>query len=244
MDMQRNFTMTRPLAQTARFFSLTLTVALGLATTASAGLVGTTYSIRYDGHVKSGLNVGVEGHSAAAIVFDAFNGTIPVSINPPAPLAPARPLNVNETEFGAPGGKTHAILDIQGDFASGGPDVFVNPLDPAFLLELELQFVDPSIGPTEKLAIDVADPNALYLDNFGVFPIQPATKQVTGLGTAASPLRILLGITPSTLPTNKGRVKVHFFYMEMDRIIPEPTSIGLAMIGLVGLAGLARRRQS
>jgi hypothetical protein len=219
--------------------------------TAVAGLIGTDYYVRYDGHVRNNGNTGVEGHSNT-LPFGTDNiptHEIPVTSNPGAPLSNARVLTVTETEFVAPMMTTHVILDIQGKVSggAGGPDVFVNNLDSnlSFPIQFEGHFYDND--PTQQLVLDLAKTidvgggvshDTVEIENFGTFHKLPlAQKQVSGTGTQADPLRIVLDIPASIVPINNGRVKVHFYFGRVEApIIPEPSTAALVFIGLASLA--------
>jgi hypothetical protein len=215
----------------------------GLESRASGALLlsNTQYSLRYDGHVKNaaGTAFGVEGHAHPSITFNQNESDLPVTTNPAPPLNAAKLLTVSETEVVAPMGKTRAIIDIHG---KSTPSVFTNVMDPNFLVEFEAFFVSNDV--TQGLSIDVNDPNAILVENFGVFhqlPQPPNVVQVSGLGTAVSPLRVFLGISPTLLATDNGRVKVHFLYSPVN--VPEPSALAvlLGIAGLVPVVGGRRR---
>jgi hypothetical protein len=245
----------RRFGQSAFAFVVALAaVALCGSQSAIAGLIGTNYYVRYDGSVRNGANVGVEGHNNT-LPFGTNNiptHEIPVTINPPAPLSNARVLTVTETAFLGPMDTTHAILDIQGKFSAGGPTVFVNNLDAtlAFPVVFEGRFYDSD--PTKALVLDLNKMidvgggvfhDTVELENVGDFYKLPlAQKHVSGSGTINDPLRIVLDIPASMVSVNRGRVKVHLYFGETDStVIPEPATAALVLIGLTGL-GFARRR--
>jgi MYXO-CTERM domain-containing protein len=213
-------------------------VVVGFATPSFAAMVG-TYSLRFDAHVKSGANTGIEGHFNANIPY--INPVdppheLPANIDPGSPLDDAIDLRVTETEFA-----NHVIISINSKNTID--PIFANPLDPAFLVEWEGNFSWTNVDPLEKIVA-----KNIGFEHYNLIPFPaPAMQTVSGQGSVADPLRILLKIDPSQFnPTPSGRingpVKIHFDYMRM--IVPEPTSAALALLGLVGLAGLARRRGS
>lgn len=214
---------------------VTLVVA-GLTTAASAALIG-TYSLRFDGYVKSGANTGVEGHFNSNIPY--INPVtppheLPANIDPGSPLADAIDLRVTETET-----TNHVIISINSKNTID--PIFANPLDPAIPVEWEGIFSWTNVGPLEKIAV-----TGIGFENFNLPPFPaPAMQTVTGQGTVDDPLHIFLKIDPSQFHVSGGNingpVKVHFDYMRMDVIIPEPASMALAFAGLIGVVGLVRR---
>ena len=211
-------------------------VVVGFATPSFAAMIG-TYSLRFDAHVKSGANVGVEGHFNANIPYISPvvpPHELPANIDPGSPLNNANDLRVTETEFA-----NHVVISINSKNTID--PIFANPLDPAFLVEWEGIFSWTNVDPLEKIAV-----TQIGFEHFNSLPFPAPTMQtVSGTGSVADPLRILLKISASQFNASPGGqidgpVKIHFEYMEMP--IPEPTSAALALLGLVGLAGLARRR--
>lgn len=236
-------------------FAALVVIAFTVSQSAMAGLMGTNYYIRYDGNVRSGATVGVEGHSNT-LPFATNNiptHEIPVTSNPPAPLSNARVLTVTETEFLGPMSTNHVILSIQGKLSAGGPTVFVNNLDStlAFPVQFEGHFYDND--PTMALVLDLNKTinaggvfhDTVELENFGTFYKLPlAQKHISGSGVINDPLRIVLDIPASMVPINRGQLKVHFYFGQSSTpAIPEPTTFALVMIGLAGL-GIARRRSA
>lgn len=218
-------------ANALTFAFAAMAVALCTSSSAIASLQGTTYSVRYDGHVKSGLNVGVEGHMATHTFGVGLPHNLPGTTDPPAPLLNANDLRILETEAA-----NQVILTINSANVAG--DVFANPLDPAFLVEFEGIFQWDDLDPLEKIVI-----TEVGIESFNSLPFPPpATSQITGTGSAADPVRMLLGIDPSLVsPNNNGFVKIRFKYERM--VIPEPTTAMLTGIGMAGILGLIRRRR-
>lgn len=224
---------------TRRFAAATLVVAV-LAASSQAALMG-TYSLRFDGFVRSGANTGEEGHFNANIPYitPAFpQHTLPANVNPPSPLLSARDLLVTETETA-----NKIIISITNntnDAKLGA--LFNNPLDPAIPLEWEAIFSWTNVGPLEKIAITGV---GVEHGNTTPFPA-PFSQTVTGKGTVADPLKVSLLIQPSQLnptPSNQivGPFKIHLDYMTM--VIPEPASVALGMLGMLGVVGLVARRR-
>lgn len=75
---------------TLRLVAATLVVA-GLAASSQAALIG-TYSLRFDGFVKSGANTGEEGHFNSNIPYISPSfptHTLPANVDPASPLLEA-----------------------------------------------------------------------------------------------------------------------------------------------------------
>lgn len=223
---------------TLRLVAATLVVA-GLAASSQAALIG-TYSLRFDGFVKSGANTGEEGHFNSNIPYISPSfptHTLPANVDPASPLLEARDLLVTETEAA-----NHIIISITNntnDAKLGA--LFNNPLDPSIPLEWEGIFSWTNVGALEKIAITGV---GVEHGNTTPFPA-PFGQTITGKGTVADPLKVSLLIQPSQLnptPSNQivGPFKIHLDYMTMQ--VPEPASIALGMLGALGIAGLVARR--
>jgi PEP-CTERM motif len=223
----------------ARTIALTLVVAI-IATPSSAALMG-TYSMRLDAHVKSGGNTGVEGHFNPNVPYITPENPphqLPATIDPPNPLDDARDLILDETEAAQ-----HIVIFITNTTADAKlGDIFANPLDPAFDVEWEGIFSWTNVPAGEKIAI-----TSIGFENGNISPFPPPSSQtVSGYGTVANPLHVLLGIDPSQFnPTfgNEiiGPLKIHLEYMTMR--VPEPATAGLLLVGIIGAAGAIRRRR-
>jgi hypothetical protein len=232
----------------SRFTSLISPVALRLLLVAVAVLsVGASVnaalivnSARYDAHVRSGATSGVEKHFAdftPDLVPTISNVDLPADNSMLAGLSNGVDLDVSWTEAAQ-----HAIMTITR--ASIG-DAFVNPLDTAnFPLPIEFEgfFYSNSLPAGQKINVDSVQIEAIPAIGVPPFPA-PGFQQITGLGTQADQLRVLLQISPNQLRQDTAsdyEVKIHLLYSFMP--IPEPTSIGLALVGFVAVAGLGRRR--
>jgi hypothetical protein len=219
---------------------LAAAIVAGLSATSFAALIG-TYSLRLDAHVKSGSDTGVEGHFNPSIPF--INPVVPqhelpATIDPPSPLADARDLLVTESDVAQR--ITISITNQTGDAKLG--DIFGNPLDPAFPVEWEGVFSWTNVPNGEKIAI-----TSIGFEHGNVPPFPPpASQTVSGYGTVANPLRVLLHLDPSQFnptPSNEivGPLKIHLDYMTMD--VPEPAAASLLLMGIAGAAGVVRRRR-
>jgi hypothetical protein len=196
-------------------------------------------SARYDAHVRSGMTSGVEKHFAnfaPDLVPTISNVDLPADNSMLAGLSNGVDLDVSWTEAAQ-----HAIMTIT---RAAIGDAFINPLDTAnFPLPIEFDglFYSNSLPAGHKIAIDSVQIEAIPAFG-GPFPA-PGSQTITGLGTQANPLRVQLGIAANQLRQDTSsdyEVKIHLLYSTMQ--IPEPTSAGLALVGLVAVAGLVRRR--
>lgn len=210
-----------------------------LAASSQAALIG-TYSLRLDGFVKQAANTGEEGHFAANLDYldNIPTKDLPANVDPPAPLLNARDLKVTETEAAE-----HIIISITNTTNDADlGNIFANPLDPAVPIQWEGIFSWTNVGPLESINI-----HTIGIENGNALPYPaPTSATITGKGSVADPLKVSLLISPSLLnPTPSGDIvgpfKVH---LEYDReLIPEPASIAIGMLGIVGVLGLCGRRR-
>jgi len=213
-------------------------VVAGLATISHAALTG-TYSLRLDGFVKQGANTGEEGHFNANIPYISPvvpPHELPANVNPSSPLLNARDLRVTETE--AANQIIISITNSTNDEHLG--NIFANPLDPSIPVEWEAIFSWTDVGALEKIAITSLD----FVQGDETSPAFP-TYQTSGKGTVADPLRVFVEMDPSDFNVTGGDIvgplKIRMDYMRME--VPEPASIALGMLGVVGILGLRRRRR-
>ncbi len=109
-------------------------------------------------------------------------------------------------------------------------------------VEWEALFAWTNVPANSKVAIT----NIGFVQMDETTVLAPASQSVSGLGTVADPLKVLLTFNPSQFnptPNNQiiGPLKVFLDYNFMNTI-PEPTSAVLALLGLVGFGRLDRRR--
>lgn len=227
---------------TFRFAASVLVVAglivAGLATSSQAALIG-TYSLRLDGFVKQGANTGEEGHFAANLDYldNIPQKQLPTNVDPPAPLLNARDLLITDTEAAE-----HIIISITNNTNDADlGNIFANPLDPAVPIQWEGIFAWTNVGPLEAIHV-----HTIGVENGNALPYPaPTSSTITGKGTVADPLKVSLLISPSQLNATPsgdivGPFKIH---LEYDReTIPEPASIALGMLGVVGALGVLGRR--
>jgi hypothetical protein len=225
-------------APTSQFSTLLLATAIVVAGLASPSFAGTI-----DGtlHVKEGGNTGIEGHFNASIPYIIPENPLhelPATIDPPNPLDDARDLIADETEVAQR--ITIFITNNTADAMLGA--IFANPLDPAFAVEWEAVFSWTNVPAGEKIKI-----TSIGFENGNTSPFPPPANQtISGHGTVANPLRVLLEIDPSQFnptPSDEiiGPLKIHLDYMTMP--VPEPATAGLLASGILAAAGAIRRKR-
>jgi hypothetical protein len=211
---------------------------------ASAGLI--IDSMRYDGRVRSGSTTGVEKHSTT-VDLPPNPGSLPADNSMlPAPLLNGNNLSTHLAEtFNQFQGEfvRHATLTIQNPFPIR---TFNNTLDPnlPYPVEFEAIMYSDSLDPGEMI-----DMKGIGIENFNFAPYPPPGIQViTGagnsglpLGSPGNPMRVQLGIAANQVDDYRyGFVKINFYYGIGE--IPEPSSLALLILGIVGAAGLRRCR--
>jgi hypothetical protein len=213
------------------------------ATSASATLIGD--SIEYDGHVKSGAATGVEQYKAAP-AFPPITFSLPhVNAALTAPLSSnaSKVLSGSETEFlDAFGGNNaqHVVITIQATNTTD--NTFLNPLDPGIALPILFDGLFHTSVAGKKVDIvhvgieDIPASDAPPFD-------APGSTTITGLGTAANPLHVQLGISAAQVATNRGAIKVHLYYTTSTAPVPEPSTCVMLLTGVACLFGIRARRR-
>jgi PEP-CTERM motif len=237
-----------------RLFAM-LALAVGglvVASAASAALICDT--LEYDGHVKSGAATGVEKHGLAPVspstVFDLSTPpntadffTLPVTNGPlTAPLLAAHALDGSSaTEFasafnGQPA--QQVVITLQQSNALG--QAFINGLDPGIALPILFDGTFHTSVAGQKIDLVHIGIESIPAINLPPFS-DPGSSTITGLGTAANPLHIQLGLSASEVESHNGVAKVHLWYTTSN--VPEPATWLMLMTGSIGLIGFAARRQ-
>ena len=210
--------------------ALGVVAVIGVASQTSAGII--VDFLRYDIRVASGATQGIEKHSSLTIPGDLP----PDNSMLPAPLLAGFDLHTNESDL--PG---HYILFIQKDGAQSPLRTYRNSLNPAFANPLEIELLLHTDIPGQLLNIssyNIEDGNDVgpYLG----WPTPGTINVLSGNGSAASPLRVVLGIPASAASASLNLLKLHITYSGLP--IPEPATMALTGLGLLGVCGLRRRR--
>lgn len=225
---------TRSTSQTFLCLVAVAVVAMLAAAPASAALIAD--SLHYDGLVRSGATTGVEAHFknfspdlAPPVGFD----TLPADNTLINGLTPGNSLTIGITEAAL-----HSIITIN---RAGTGNIFNNQLDSNIPLPVLFDglFYSNAIAANQKLVINSLQIEEIPAEGVPPFPA-PGPATYTGKGTQADPLRIQFGIPANLVESRNGAAKIHLLYSFMT--VPEPSSVALAMLGLVTFAGLGRRR--
>jgi hypothetical protein len=209
---------------------LVVVAVLGTGPQASAGIV--VDFLRYDIRVASGATQGIEKHSSLTVPGDLP----PDNSMLPAPLLAGFDLHTNESDL--PG---HYILQISKDTASTPLRTYRNALDPAFPNPLEIELLLHTDVPGQMINIsnyNIEDGNDVgpYLG----WPTPGTVNVLSGDGSAANPLRVVLGIPASAASASLNLLKLHLTYTGMA--IPEPATVALAVLAFLGAFGAVWRR--
>ena len=212
-----------------------LIVAL-VTNSASAALI--VDALSYDGSVRSGMVAGVEEHSTTTNFPPPIAGIGLPATNPPltAPLLASKNLTMTATTaqelFPSPGGILYDTLIVQISSPTG--NVFANALDNTLPFPVQAELFVFSDSPGMKAVINPAN---IGLENFELPPFSspvPGSYTVSGLGTAANPLHIQLGLSAAQVDDQNGFLKLHLRYTEM--VVPEPTACMILLFGIACLA--------
>jgi hypothetical protein len=238
------------LAATRFFTTLGLVIAgLLLASTASATLIGD--SLEYDGHVKSGAATGVEEY-AVAPAFPPITFSLPhinAALTSPLASNANHSLSGSETEinndFFNSTPASQVIITLQGP---GGSAAVVNPLDSGIALPINFDGTfHTSVSGKSVNILHVGIEGLPAFGNNSSFPFDPPGLQtITGLGTAANPLHIHLGIAASQVPSGNanGDLKIHLYYTTSTVTVPEPSTLLMLSTAAMCLTFVAARRRS
>jgi hypothetical protein len=218
-----------------------MSVSIGMASQAAAGLIGSSYNLRLTGPVADGATTSTEQYSANGLVYDAaVHKPLPNTISPtPAPNPFTSTTNrVNRVVEPTGGNSTTgtATIWIKGPLNDPNNN-FVNDLDLTKLVELELSSLKwDNLLPGQKIVVtDFQLDKGLFYD--------PVSVSYSGTGSVADPLSILARFSPVDVNRGAGNfVKVQFDFSTMSIPIPEPACMTLAGLSCLGVVGIARRR--
>lgn len=237
----------RPLAVLS--LGLAIVVVFSLGGTVHAGLLHSTYDIKITGHVLKNGNQSTEQYAAKNVPLEiATHTNVPNTVSPtPVPPFTATTTRVNRVTATAVGETSNPPSGLNIEFWVKGPisdseNVFVHPLDPAKLVEVELKLVLNTLQFGKKMVLnDVNLVKGVLFDAVSV--------QTTGTGFAgdanhpADPLVALIKYNPADVMQAGGSfLKVQFDYTTEATVIPEPATISLVGLCAVGLVGALRRR--
>jgi hypothetical protein len=228
--------------QVVRRLAIVAAAALIGASAASASLI--MDSLHYDGSVRSGATTGIEKHFAnfsPDVAPPVGSGALPADNSAINGLANGNDLTAGITEFlDSLNGEflQHSIITIN---RPGTGNIFNNQLDSNIALPVSFDglFYANPIGANQMVLIKAVQIEQIPAAGTPPFPT-PGSQTYSGLGTQANPLRIQLGISATQVESRRGAAKIHLYYTFIP--VPEPSSVALAILGLVTFAGLGRRR--
>jgi hypothetical protein len=228
--------------------SLALAAIAGSLPLAQAGLLNSNYDLKVRGYVLENGQSSVEEYGATNIPLDFGLHNVPNTLSPtPAPNPfTSTASRVNRVSGTAVGEVNNPASGLNIEFWVRGPindlnNVFVNDLDPTKLVEVEMKFVWNNLPYGQQIVLD--DVNLVKGLKYDAVSVQ-----TTGTGFAgdanhpANPLVVLAKYNPADVLQGAGSfMKVEFDYS--TRPIPEPATMALVGLGVLGMLGLLRKRK-
>lgn len=218
-------------------------VILSVVPNASAGLM--SYDVKVTGFMTPDNGTNIEQYGATNIVPSvSVDASLPNTISPtpnPNPFASAASrVNRSRTsilfaDLPAPNGTPVLNREIWLLGPLSDPsDLFVNSLLSSVPVEVELALRFDDLPAGQKVVV-----SEVVLADAVNAPAQ-SVEVLSGVGSVASPLQLLIKFDPSDVETSGTQLKVQFDYGTM--IVPEPAALALIGLGCLGSLGLIRRR--